>query len=108
MDYSFYTLDDILIAKPLTSHGRQKGWHQKPENAVGLWLVAAPIIQTISMPVSIDLVWFNRHFEVRKIINCAKPNRFYFANSWQCLELPEGMAQQLGLEEGMMLKIPTA
>ena len=70
----------------------------------GLWIAPCEAIHTIGMPWPIDLVFLDRQYRIKKLIQALKPWRIgvCFA-AYSVLELPAGGLHQTGSEVGDVL-----
>lgn len=68
-----------------------------------LLLSAAPLIHTIGMRVSLDLIWV-RSERIVKISRGVSPGRLQMGLAWRVFELGDGGADLYGMSEGSSIR----
>jgi hypothetical protein len=70
----------------------------------GLWIVPCEAIHTIGMRWPIDVVFLDRQYRIKKLIQALKPWRMAICfSAYSVLELPAGGLSQTGSQVGDLL-----
>ena len=76
------------------------------DESTGLWINPCEAIHTFGMKMSLDLVFLDAQFRVRKVVPEIKPNRVSVCLSAKSvLEIKAGAAARSGTERGDQLRL---
>lgn len=95
------------VAVAGTSEARRRGLldAENLEAGSGLWIVPCEAIHTFGMKVRLDVVFLDKHFQVRKISADLRPRRISVClRAHSVLELPAGTVARSGTQPGDRLE----